>query len=327
MERLLLLGASGSIGRQALDVAASRGVAIDALSVHTNVDALEDAVRRFSPRAAALTDPARYAEARLRLGDTGVRLYAGKDGLAEMIAASDADTALNAIVGEAGLWPTLWVIEAGMRLALANKESLVCAGHTVMARAKARGVSILPVDSEHCAIHQCLRAGDRAEAEELILTASGGPFFGYDREALARVTPADALRHPTWTMGQKITVDSATLMNKGFELIEAAHLFAMEIDRISAVVHRQSVVHSMVRFCDGTVMAQLGVPDMRTCISYALFYPAREKVGVAPLDLLSVGSLTFERPDDTAFPLLSLAREAYKRGGVIPAVLNAGTWK
>ncbi len=323
MNGLILLGASGSIGRQTLDVAARAGLRVDAFSVHTNLDAMEEAARRFSPRAVCVTDPDRYAEAKIRLSDTETKLYAGREGLAAMIAASPADTVLNALVGEAGLYPTVWALENKKRLALANKESLVCAGDYVMALAKRQGVSVLPVDSEHCAIHQCLRAGRAEEVKELILTASGGPFFGYDKEALKRVTKSDALRHPTWNMGQKITVDSATMMNKGFELIEAAHLFSLDIRKISVLVHRESVVHSLVRFCDNTVLAQMGVPDMRACIAYALFYPHRPEAFVAPLDLAGVGTLSFARIDSEAFPLPALAVEAFEKGGVMPAVLNA----
>lgn len=323
MNSLILLGASGSIGRQTLDVCASRGVALDALSVHRNVEALEQAVRRFAPRRAAVTDPAAYADAKVRLSDTGVTLYAGREGLGEMMADSPADTALNAIVGEAGLYPTLYAIENRKRLALANKESLVCGGAYVMEKVRRQGIPLLPVDSEHCAIHQCLKAGRREDVRELILTASGGPFFGYTPEALAKVTVADTLKHPTWSMGQKITVDSATLMNKGFELIEAAHLFGVGMDRISALIHRESIIHSMVRFADGIVIAQMGMPDMRSCIAYALFYPERSPVGIQALDLAAVGQLSFARPDEKTFPLLALAKAAFGRGGVIPAVLNA----
>lgn len=323
MEKLIILGSSGSIGTQALDVCKRYGVLVDALCVNTSVKALCEQVRAFSPRYAAVADDAAYQEAKLMLADTSVQLFCGKDGIREMIFLSDADTVLNALVGEAGLRPTVWTLESGKRLALANKESLVCAGELVMKLAAEQGVEILPVDSEHCAIHQCLRAGARHEAKELILTASGGPFFGYSETALDGVTLEDTLKHPTWKMGQKITVDSATLMNKGFELIEAAHLFGFEMDAISAVVHRESIIHSMVRFEDNSVIAQMGNPDMRSCIAYALFYPERRFTGGAPLDFAALGKMTFFEPDTKTFPLLSLAKEVHKAGGVLPAVLNA----
>lgn len=323
MEKLILLGASGSIGRQTLDVAEKNHVAVDGLAVHTSVDYLEEAVRRFSPKFAVVVNSASYRDAKIKLADTKTTLLCGREAIGEMIASSDADTVLNAIVGEAGLRPTVWALEQGRRLALANKESIVCAGEYVMRLAAEKGLPVLPVDSEHAAIHQCLRAGRKGEAAELILTASGGPFFGYTKERLADVTVEDTLRHPTWQMGPKITVDSATLMNKGFEMIEAAHLFSFPMEKISAVVHRESVIHSMVRFADNAVIAQMGTPDMRTCIAYALFYPERRPVSDKPLDFAALGKLSFYAPDENAFPLLRLAREAFLAGGVIPAVLNA----
>lgn len=323
MEKLIILGSSGSIGTQALDVAKRYSIPVDAVSVNTSVKALDEQVRDFSPKYAVVASEDAYKEAKILLADTSVKLFCGKEGIAEVLSRSDADTVLNALVGEAGLRPTVWTLENGKRLALANKESLVCAGDIVMKLAAAKGVEILPVDSEHCAIHQCLRAGARDEAKELILTASGGPFFGYSEEALQTVTPEDTLKHPTWKMGQKITVDSATLMNKGFELIEAAHLFGFDMDDISAVVHRESIIHSMVRFADNSVIAQMGNPDMRSCIAYALFYPERRFTGGAPLDLVSLGKMTFFEPDTKTFPLLSLAKEVHKAGGLLPAVLNA----
>ncbi len=323
MEKLILLGSSGSIGTQALDVADRYQIPVDGLTVHSRIDLLEEQVRRFSPNFAVVVNEASYRDAKLSLADTGTKLLVGKAGIEEMLAKSDADTVLNAIVGEAGLRPTIWTLENKKRLALANKESLVCAGEIVMKMAKDNGEEILPVDSEHCAIHECLRAGKREEADELLITASGGPFFGYTKEQLEAVTKADALKHPTWAMGQKITIDSATLMNKGFELIEAAHLFGFSMDRITPVVHRESIIHSMVRFCDGSVIAQMGNPDMRHCIAYALFYPERRAVGTKPLDFSALGKMTFFAPDTETFSLLSLAKEAFKRGGAVPAVLNA----
>ena len=323
MEKLIILGASGSIGTQALDVASRYGVRVDGISAHSRVESLCDSARKFKPRFAALTDEAAYAQAKLMLADTSVKLLCGKEGIEEMLASSDADTVLNAIVGEAGLRPTVWTLREKKRLALANKESLVCAGEIVMAMARENGEEILPVDSEHCAIHECLRSGSKDEVDELLVTASGGPFFGLSREEMRAVTREQALNHPTWSMGQKITVDSATMMNKGFELIEAAHLFGVPMDKITPVVHRESIIHSMVRFTDGSVVAQMGNPDMRHCIAYALFYPERRAVGTKKLDFASLGKMTFFAPDYEAFPLLSLAKEAFALGGAAPAVLNA----
>lgn len=323
MEKLIILGSSGSIGTQALDVASRYGVTVDGLSVHSRVELLCEQVRQFKPRFAVVTDEAAYQKARLELSDTPTRVLCGKEGIGEMLSASDADTVLNAIVGEAGLRPTVWTLREKKRLALANKESLVCAGDIVMAMARENGDEIMPVDSEHCAIHECLRSGRKDEVDELLITASGGPFFGFSRDEMRTVTREQALRHPTWSMGQKITIDSATMMNKGLELIEAAHLFGVPMERITPVVHRESIIHSMVRFTDGSVMAQLGNPDMRHCIAYALFYPERRAVGTKPLDFASLGKMTFFDPDYEAFPLLSLAKEAFLIGGCAPAVLNA----
>lgn len=323
INKLILLGSSGSIGTQTLDVAARYGIPVEALTVNTSTAVLEEQVRRFAPRYAVVVDEKAYADAKLRLADTDVILLSGKEAIGEMLSLAEGDTVLNALVGESGLRPTVWTLENGKRLCLANKESLVCAGELVMALAREKGIDILPVDSEHCAIHQCLRAGSRGEARELIVTASGGPFFGYSKEQLERVTVADTLRHPTWKMGKKITVDSATLMNKGFELIEAAHLFDFSMEDITAVVHRESIIHSMVRFEDDSVIAQMSIPDMRHCIAYALFYPERRNTGGERLDLAKLGKMTFFEPDVDTFPLLTLAKEAYAMGGVIPAVLNA----
>ena len=323
MEKLIVLGSSGSIGTQALDVCKRYAVKVDAISVNTSVRVLDEQVRAFAPTYAVVANEAAYKEAKIMLADTATKLYMGKEGIGEVLALSDADTVLNALVGEAGLRPTVWALENNKRLALANKESLVCAGDIVMKLAAERGKEILPVDSEHCAIHQCLRAGKKEEAKELILTASGGPFFGYTEEALENVTLEDTLKHPTWKMGQKITVDSATLMNKGFELIEAAHLFGFAMENISAVVHRESIIHSMVRFEDNSVIAQMGNPDMRSCIAYALFYPERRFTGGSPLDFASLGKMTFFSPDTKTFPLLALAKEVHAAGGLLPAVLNA----
>ncbi len=280
-------------------------------------------MREFRPAAAAMSDPAAASALRTAISDLPVKVYSGVDGICEMIAASDADTAINSIIGYAGLEPTLAVIDSGKSLALANKESLVVAGEIVMSRAAARGVDIAPVDSEHCAIDQCLRAGSRGEIKKLIITASGGPFYGKKRSDLAGMTVSQALAHPTWSMGAKITIDSATLMNKGFELIEAAHLFGVSADRIKVVVHRESVVHSMVEFADNSLIAQLSVPDMRLCVQYALNRPCRDTAVIDELDLCKISRLSFAEPDEDTFLPLRLARQAQTAGGASAAVLNA----
>lgn len=318
-----VLGSTGSVGRQALEVAAYHRLPVDLIAAHRSVSLLEEQVRAFSPRLCAVTDPAAAADLRVRIADTGTRVLAGEEGLLAGIAETTAPVVVNAVLGEAGLAPTLAVLDAGRRLALANKESLVIAGAEVMRCAKENHAEILPVDSEHCAIFQCLQAGRKNEVRRLLLTASGGPFFGYDRAALARVTRADTLAHPTWQMGAKITVDSATLMNKGFELIEAACLFGVPAEAITVVVQRQSIIHSMVEYIDHTVIAQLSVPDMRDCVQYALTYPTRAAGLTPPLDFFSLSRLTFDRPDGETFPLLPLAARAYAAGGAVPAVLNA----
>ncbi len=320
---IAVLGATGSVGRQALDVALSRGYRVDYMSVGKNTALAEELARLHAPRLLAVADEAAARDLAVRLADTEISVLPGSAGILEGIAATHAETVVNAILGEAGLLPTLAVLDAGRRLALANKESLVIAGELVMARAKETGCGILPVDSEHSAIFQCLQNGRAGEVKRLLLTASGGPFFGYDRAALEKVTLADALAHPTWKMGKKITVDSATLMNKGFEVLEASHLFGISPERVEVVVHRESIIHSAVEYIDNTVIAEMSVPDMRACVQYAVDYPEREEGTVAPLDLFSVGRLTFARPDTATFPLLSLAAEAGRLGGGMGAVLNA----
>ncbi len=318
-----LLGSTGSIGEQAIDVARRRGVRIRALCAGTDHRRVAEQAREFHPAYCAMADEKAARQLKASLADTDIKVLSGADGICEMIARSDARVSLNAIVGEAGLLPTLSVIDAGKRLALANKESLVVAGDIVMAKAKEKEIEITPVDSEHCAIHQCLRAGEHKQIKRLLVTASGGPFFGYDREALSRVTAADALAHPTWAMGAKITIDSATLMNKGFELIEASHLFDVPMERIDAVVHRESIIHSMVEYIDNSIMAQMSVPDMRYCIQYGITGGARCEAVVPALELTAVGGLSFYPPDTKCFPLLVCAVECKKQGGGMPAVLNA----
>lgn len=322
-KKLMLLGSTGSVGTQAVDVARARGYTVRAICAKSNTHLVEEQVREFHPAAAAMSDPRAAAELKIALADTDVKVYSGVDGICEMIANSDADTAINSIIGYAGLDPTLAVIESGKSLALANKESLVVAGDIVMRRAAERGVDIAPIDSEHCAIDQCLRSGKHSEVKSLIITASGGPFFGKVRSELGGITAAQALAHPTWSMGAKITIDSATLMNKGFELIEAAHLFSIDADNIRVVVHRESVIHSMVEFADNSVIAQMSVPDMRLCVQYALNRPERDAAVIDRLDLVKIGKLSFFEPDEETFKPLALARRAKTAGGASAAVLNA----
>lgn len=314
-----MLGSTGSVGRQALDVCRHRNIKVTALSAGSNISLLEEQIREFSPGLCAVADERAAADLAVRVADTGTRIISGKNS-AEIIASeADADTVLNSVSGIAGLRPTLAAIRAGKRLALANKESLVTYGKVVMAEAERRGVMILPVDSEHSAVFQCLSG---QKIKKIILTASGGPFFGKKREELARITPADALAHPTWSMGNRITIDSATLMNKGFEVIEAVMLFGVAPEQVDVAVHRESIIHSMVEYTDNAVIAQMGAPDMRLCVQYALTYPERYDSPVAELDLVKLSRLTFAEPDGEAFPLLPLAYRAVKRGGVVPAVMN-----
>lgn len=318
-----VLGATGSVGRQALDVARERGFLVDFLSANRDVGALEAYAREFKPRAVAMADESAARDLRTRLSDTGVKVFSGEAGIIEGVSASHSEVAINAILGEAGLIPSLAVIDSGKRLALANKESLVIAGDIVMSAARDRGVEIIPVDSEHSAIFQSLKSGKREEIKKIILTASGGPFFGRTKAELESVTLGETLAHPTWKMGKKITVDSATLMNKGFEIIEAVHLFGVSADKIEVAVHRESILHSAVEYIDNSVVAELSVPDMRMCVQYAVDYPDRCFGASRELDLFEIGSLTFRRPDREAFPFLDLAQEAITLGGAMPAVMNA----
>ncbi len=318
-----LLGSTGSIGEQTIDIVEQNRMTIRTICAGKNEKRLEEQVRKYNPIACAMADENAAKSLAIRLADTATKVYCGADGICEMIAGSDADVSLNAIVGQAGLAPTLAVLESGKRLALANKESLVVAGSIVMSKAREKNTEIIPVDSEHCAIHQCLRVGKNTEVKRLLVTASGGPFFGRKRAEIAGLGAAEALAHPTWSMGAKITIDSATLLNKGFELIEASHLFGIDLDRISAVVHRESIIHSMVEYIDNSVIAQMSMPDMRFCIQYGLSGGARPEAVIEPLDLVKVGTLSFYEPDHTAFPLLNLAVSCGKAGGALPAVLNA----
>ena len=296
---------------------------VSAISANRNYRRVEEQARKFSVSSVAMADEEAAKELKVRLGDTNVKVYGGSDGICQMIGEEKRDVVLNSIIGEAGLLPTLAVIDSGARLALANKESLVVAGEIVTERAAEQGVEILPVDSEHCAIYQCLKAGERKEVKRLLLTASGGPFDGYSREQMQAIGVKDALAHPTWKMGAKITIDSATLMNKGFEVIEAVHLFGVPADRIQVVVHRESIIHSMVEYIDNSVIAQLSVPDMRLCAQYAMTYPERAEAVIPALDLFEVGKLTFAKPDMETFSLLACAMKCIGKGGALPAVLNA----
>lgn len=320
---MLILGSTGSVGEQAIDVARRENLRVTALSAHSNVKRVEEQAREFGVDYCAMADEEAAKELKLRLADTNIRVFAGSRGICDMIAMVDGDVAVNSIIGQAGLEPTLAVIESGKRLALANKESLVVAGDIVMNAAKRKGVEIIPVDSEHCAIFQCMKSGTPKEVKRILLTASGGPFYGRTREELDRITVKEALAHPTWKMGAKITIDSATLMNKGFEVIEAVHLFGVQAQNVEVVVHRESIIHSMVEYIDNSVIAQLSVPDMRFCVQYAVNYPERDNAVIDTLDLFSVGALHFARPDYNTFSLLACAIEAIKRGGALPAVLNA----
>ena len=318
-----LLGSTGSIGRQSLEVIAACGMTVASLTANRDVERMEAQCRQFRPRLAVMMDPAAAADLQTRLGDTSIRVASGPEGLVEAATLEEADTVLTAVVGMVGLVPTLAAVRQGKRIALANKETLVCAGELVMNGADQYGAEIVPVDSEHSAIFQCLQGSrDRGEVKRLILTASGGPFWGWDKEAIASATVEQALKHPNWSMGAKITVDSATLMNKGLEFIEAMRLYRMPPEKISIVVHRESIIHSLVEYCDNAVLAQLGVPDMRLPIQYALTWPARTQAVAKPLDLLTCPPLTFHVPDYEAFPCLSLALEAAKTGGTATAILN-----
>ena len=318
-----LLGSTGSIGRQALEVIAAEDMAVAALTANRDVDRLEEQCRRFRPALAVMMDPAAASDLRVRLADTGIRVAAGMDGLLEAAVLPQADTVLTAVVGIVGLRPTLAAVEAGKRIALANKETLVCGGELVMDGAARSGAEIVPVDSEHSALFQCLQGcRDRGAVRRLILTASGGPFWGWTAEQLVHVTVEQALAHPNWSMGAKISVDSATMMNKGLEFIEAMRLYRMPPEKISIVIHRESIIHSLVEYSDHAILAQLGAPDMRLPIQYALTWPRRSEGVAKPLDLLTCPPLTFHAPDCEAFPCLRLALEAARTGGTATAVLN-----
>lgn len=323
MKGIALLGSTGSIGTQSLDVCRMHGYRVVCLTANRRVDLMEAQIREFRPDLVSMMDPVAADDLRTRVADTGTKVLSGMDGLIECATYFGADTVLNAVVGMVGLQPTLAAIQAQKTLALANKETLVAGGHLVTNTAKAYGVDILPVDSEHSAIFQCLQGSpEKGAVKKLILTASGGPFFGKTLAELENVTAADALKHPNWDMGTKITIDSATMMNKGLEFIEAKWLFDMPIDAIDIVVHRESVVHSAIAYQDNSVIAQLGVPDMRIPIQYALTYPQRLPSPVQELSLVDYGKLTFYAPDYDTFRCINVCKDAIAAGGLRPAAAN-----
>ncbi len=319
-----ILGSTGSIGRQSLDIISHLdGVRVAALTAGTSVERMAEQCREFLPELAVMATREAAAELKKLISDLPIRVSFGEEGLIEAATIPAADCVITAVVGMVGLKPTLAAIRAGKRIGLANKETMVCAGELVMAEAKKMGVEIIPVDSEHSAIFQCLMGSrSRSEVKRLVLTCSGGPFFGMDKEQLQKVTKADALKHPNWKMGAKITIDCATLMNKGLEVIEAMRLYEMPLQQVDVVIHRQSIIHSMIEFVDGAVMAQMGAPDMRLPIQLAMTYPERTACPVEHLDLLTCGPLTFSAPDLQCFPCLELAMECAKKGGTACPVMN-----
>ncbi len=323
MKTINLLGSTGSIGVQSLDVARARGYKIEALAAFSDVEKIEQQIREFKPEYAALVDEKAANDLKVRVKDTSTKVLSGMEGVAFCGSEAKGEITLNSVVGMAGLGPTIKAIEAGKTIALANKETLVAGGRLVTDLAKKKGVSILPVDSEHSAIFQCLLGEPTNKAlKRIILTASGGPFFGKTKEELKNVTLKDALKHPSWSMGQKITIDSATMFNKGLELIEAVWLFSVSPDMIDIVVHRESIVHSLIEYDDNSVIAQLGHPDMRLPIQFALTYPERFESPEKQLDLWEVGNLTFFKPDYENFPCMDICKDAIKAGGLMPAAVN-----
>lgn len=321
-KHLSILGATGSIGTQTIDILSSIDAEVVALTTNRNIELLEQQARALHPKLCVAFDEAAAKQLKIALADTDIAVLTGMDGLVAAATHPDCDTVVTAVVGMVGLLPTLAAIDAGKDIALANKETLVCAGQLVMDAARRKGVHILPVDSEHSAIFQCIQACQGNALDKIILTASGGPFFGKTAEELKTVTREQALQHPNWSMGAKITTDSATMMNKGLELLEAMWLYDLPENQIEIVVHRESIVHSLIEFADGAVLAQLGVPDMRLPIQYALTYPQRLPCKVPRLSLAEVGRMTFYAPDNQAFPAMNLARHAARRKGNVGAVLN-----
>lgn len=328
MKNIAILGSTGSIGTQTLEIVRNNpDLRVVALAAGSNVEKMEEQIREFRPVAAGMWTQEAAADLRARVADLDVKIVSGMEGLLEIAVLPGSQVLVTAIVGMIGIRPTIAAIEAGKDIALANKETLVCAGHIIMPLAKARHVSILPVDSEHSAIFQSLNGEPADRVEKILLTASGGPFRGRTREQLKGMQMEDALKHPNWTMGRKVTIDSSTLVNKGLEVMEAKWLFGVGLDRIQVVVHPQSIIHSAVQYADGAVIAQLGVPDMKLPIQYALFYPDRRPMGGSRVDLFALGQLTFEKPDTDTFPGLALAYRAAETGGSMPTVYNAANEK
>lgn len=319
--QLIILGSTGSIGTQALEVAKANNIKVTALAANSNIDLLEKQARQFKPDVVAIKNESAASDLKIKLKDTGIKVLSGEEGVCAA-ACHKGDTVLNAIVGIAGLKPTLSAISAKKNIALANKETLVTGGEIVNKAVKENKVKLLPVDSEHSAIFQSLQGVPAGSLKKILLTASGGPFFGKTRKDLENVTPAAALKHPNWSMGAKITIDSATLMNKGLEVIEAVHLFGVKPENIEVLVHRQSIVHSGIELSDGAVIAQLGIPDMKLPIQYALTYPNRAGLCGEPLDLFKAANLTFEKPDENTFRCLPLCIDAIKQGGLKPTAAN-----
>ena len=322
-KRLAILGSTGSVGKQSVEVAQSLGIRVDLLTANSNVDVIEEQARLLKPRACALTDEKSALELRTRLSDTNIRVFGGEAVTIEQISDSDANVAVNAVSGFAGLFPAIACAKSGKRIAMSNKEAIVIAHKFLKAEIEKHNAEMIPVDSEHSAIFQCLQGSADNKLKKIILTSSGGPFRGKKREELRSYTAKEALSHPTWRMGAKITVDSASLMNKGFEVIEAVRLFSVAPEQVKVVVHPQSIMHSAVEYIDNSVIAQMGAPDMRTCIQYAITYPERKIALANQLDFASLSKLTFEEPDTETFSLLPLAFYSIKQDGIIPAVLNA----
>jgi len=324
MKNISILGSTGSIGTQTLEVVRNNGdIQVTALAAGRNIALLEEQIREFGPRLACVWDKEKAGELKTKVADLPVRVVAGMEGLLEAATEKQAQTVVTAVVGMIGIRPTIAAMEAGKDIALANKETLVTAGHIIMPLAREKGVEILPVDSEHSAVFQCLKGEGREGIHKILLTASGGPFRGWTRQQMASVQVEDALKHPNWSMGKKITVDSSTMVNKGLEVMEAKWLFGVEMDQVQVVVQPKSIIHSMVEFKDGAVMAQLGTPDMKLPIQYALYYPERRYLPGERLDFWTLNQIAFEKPDFENFPGLSLAYKAGKRGGSLPTVFNA----
>lgn len=329
MKKIAVLGSTGSIGTQTLDIVRNykENLQVVALAASTNVDLMEKQIREFMPKLVAMWSEDAAKDLRVRVADLDVKILSGMDGLLEIATMEESDTVVTAIVGMIGIRPTIEAIKSGKDIALANKETLVCAGHIIMPLAKEHGVSILPVDSEHSAIFQSLNGEPENRIQKILLTASGGPFRGKSTNELANIQVEDALKHPNWAMGRKITIDSSTLVNKGLEVMEAKWLFGVEPEQIQVVVHPQSIIHSMVEYVDGAVIAQLGIPDMKLPIQYALFYPDRKPMHEKKLDFFELQNMTFEKPDTETFYGLALAYEALKAGGSVPTVYNAANEK